>query len=110
MDRDIYITVGSVFILFANANPLNAYSSLIRAGFGCRGPSGFCALLTTLQYATPLILGGLSAAVAFRAGMFSIGQIGQMVLGAAAVTLFLHASEDGLSWQHDRNSFLGLDI
>ncbi|MGD2048626.1 MAG: ABC transporter permease [Chloroflexota bacterium] len=80
------LAIGSVFIIFANASPLPAYRSLFRAGFGCRGPGGTCAFLTTLQYATPLILSGLSATVAFRAGMFSIGQAGQMVVGAAAAT------------------------
>lgn len=85
------LVIGSVFILFADASPLPAYRSLFRAGFGCRGPGGMCALLTTLQYATPLILSGLSATVAFRAGMFSIGQAGQMVLGAAAATFLAGA-------------------
>ncbi len=81
------LLVGAIFILAAGENPLNAYYWLFRAGYGCEGSGGFCALLTTLQYTTPLILGGLSAMFAFRAGLFSIGQAGQMVLGAAAATL-----------------------
>jgi simple sugar transport system permease protein len=56
---------------------------LLGAGFGCRDAE-YCALLTTLQFATPLLLTGLSAAVAFHAGLFSVGQAGQMLLGAAA--------------------------
>jgi simple sugar transport system permease protein len=56
---------------------------LIGAGFGCRD-ADYCALLTTLQFATPLLLTGLSATVAFHAGLFSVGQAGQMLLGAAA--------------------------
>jgi simple sugar transport system permease protein len=49
------------------------------------GP-GRCAVLTALQFATPLIFSGLSATVALRGGFFSIGQIGQMLFGAAAAT------------------------
>jgi ABC-type uncharacterized transport system permease subunit len=80
------LLVGSLLIRIAGASPIEAYGALVVAGFGCRGAGGFCAVLTTLQYATPLILSGLSATVAFRAGLFSIGQLGQMLLGAAAAT------------------------
>ena len=46
-------------------------------------PSQFFGPITnTLEYATPLIFGGLSITVAFRAGMFNIGGTGQIVLGA----------------------------
>lgn len=74
--------VAGLFVLLTDAAPLEAYRHLFTAGFGCRA-SDQCALLTTLQFATPLLLTGLSAAVAFRAGVFSVGQAGQMVLGAA---------------------------
>ncbi|RLV49993.1 ABC transporter permease [Nocardioides mangrovicus] len=39
-------------------------------------------LSETLTNATPLILGGLSVGLAFRAGLFNIGGQGQIVLGA----------------------------
>lgn len=45
-----------------------------------------CGTLTMLQYATPLVFSGLAVTVAFRSGLFSIGQAGQMVMGAAAAT------------------------
>ena len=80
------LLIGIIFIFAAKANPITAYYALLRAGFGCRGTGGFCAFLTMLQFATPLILSGLSALVAFRAGIFSIGQAGQLVLGAAGAT------------------------
>jgi len=80
------LLVGSVLIIAAGANPLHAYFAMFQAAFSCQGPGGMCALLTTLQYATPLILSGLSALVAFRAGLFSIGQAGQMVVGAAVAS------------------------
>jgi general nucleoside transport system permease protein len=74
---------GGLFILLTGNNPLYALRVLLSSGFGCLSGTT-CALLTTLQFATPLILLGLSAAVAFRVDFFSIGQAGQMVLGAAA--------------------------
>ncbi len=80
------LSIGIIFIFAPNANPIIAYYSLLRAGFGCRGPGDYCALLTTLQFSTPLILSGLSALLAFRAGIFSIGQAGQLNLGAAGAT------------------------
>ena len=46
-------------------------------------PSQFFGPITsTLEYATPLIFGGLSITVAFRAGMFNIGGTGQIITGA----------------------------
>lgn len=42
------------------------------------------ALARTLVQSTPLILVGLSVALAFRAGLFNIGGAGQLILGAMA--------------------------
>jgi ABC-type uncharacterized transport system permease subunit len=75
--------ISGLFVLMNRSSPVEAYRLLLDAGFGCSAADR-CALLTTLQFATPLALTGLSAAIAFRVGMFSIGQAGQMVLGAAA--------------------------
>jgi len=82
------LACGIFLILAAGVNPVEAYLALFRAGFGCSDPDGFCAVLTAFQYATPLILSGLSALVAFRAGFFSIGQAGQMLFGAGLATYF----------------------
>ena len=76
------LLAGGLFVLFTQSTPLEAYQALLTAGFGCQ-QSGNCAWLTTLQWSTPLIFSGLAAAVSFRAGIFSIGQAGQMALGAA---------------------------
>jgi simple sugar transport system permease protein len=77
---------GAVLILAAGQDPLRAYANLLEAGFNCNPGPGRCALLTALQFATPLILSGLSATVALRGGFFSIGQVGQMLFGAAAAS------------------------
>ena len=78
--------VGALLILAAGQNPFTTYADLMKAGFSCVPGPGRCALITALQFATPLILSGLSATVALRAGFFSIGQIGQMLFGAAAAS------------------------
>lgn len=78
------LLAGAALILAAGQNPLLTYANLFEAGFSCDPGPGRCALVTMLQFATPLILSGLSATVALRGGFFSIGQAGQMLFGAAA--------------------------
>ncbi|MBI9045072.1 MAG: ABC transporter permease [Anaerolineaceae bacterium] len=75
------LVVASFLVLLTDAPPLEAYKTLFAAGFGCKSFDS-CALVATLERATPLILTGLSALVAFRSGIFSLGQEGQMMLGA----------------------------
>jgi len=57
--------------------PLNAYATLFGGAFG-----SFDGIVRTLVSSTPLIFGGLSVALAFRAGLFNIGAQGQFLLGA----------------------------
>ncbi len=52
----------------------------------------FGPLSETLVNASPLILGGLSVALAFRAGLFNIGGQGQIILGA------IFAGYVGFAW------------
>ena len=80
------LLAGALLILATGENPLTTYQNLLGSGFTCHAGAGRCALLTTLQFATPMIFSGLSATVALRGGFFSIGQAGQMLLGAAAAT------------------------
>jgi ABC-type uncharacterized transport system permease subunit len=80
------LLAGALLIVAVGQNPLLTYASLFDAGFSCNPGPGRCALVTALQFATPLILSGLSATVALRGGFFSIGQVGQMILGAAAAS------------------------
>ncbi len=80
------LIAGGLLILAAGANPFTTYGNLFYSGFSCAPGPGRCALVTALTFATPLILAGVSATVALRAGFFSIGQAGQMLFGAAAAT------------------------
>jgi simple sugar transport system permease protein len=58
---------------------LEAYAALIQGAVG--SPQ---AILNTIVTATPLVLGGLSVALAFKAGLFNIGAQGQFLMGALA--------------------------
>ena len=71
-----------VLILIIGKPLFQSYEILFTTGFGCQ-KYGSCIFITALERATPIILTGLSAVVAFRSGMFSIGQEGQYLLGAA---------------------------
>jgi simple sugar transport system permease protein len=77
------LLVMGILILFLKKPLFESYAILFSKGFGCEA-YGNCIFITTLERATPLILTGLSAVVAFRSGMFSIGQEGQFLMGAAA--------------------------
>ncbi len=80
----------ALLILFTDASPIEAFGELISAAFGCKSITS-CAFLTTLERATPLILTGLGAVVAFRSGMFSIGQEGQLLMGAVTAAYLGYA-------------------
>ncbi|WDQ99779.1 ABC transporter permease [Devosia sp. J2-20] len=69
-------------VLFAGAAPFEAYGLIIQGAFG-----SMFALSETLTRATPLILTGLAAAVAFRAKLWNIGAEGQLYIGALAAVL-----------------------
>ena len=73
------LLVTSLLVAWAGAPVGRAYALLIEGGFGSR-----FAWSETLTRATPLILTGLAAAVAFRARVFNIGAEGQLYAGALA--------------------------
>ncbi len=73
------LLVTSLLVAWAGAPVGQAYALLLEGGFGSR-----FAWTETLTRATPLILTGLAAAVAFRARLFNIGAEGQLYAGALA--------------------------
>ena len=70
----------------AGVNPLTAYGEMLRGALGSR-----LSLTEMLTRATPLILTGLAAAVAFRARLWNIGGEGQFYLGALATAWVGHS-------------------
>jgi simple sugar transport system permease protein len=73
------LLVSSLLVAWAGAPVGRAYALLLEGGFGSR-----LAITETLTRATPLILTGLAAAVAFRARLYNIGAEGQLYAGALA--------------------------
>ena len=80
------LIVGAAIMLLSGDDPLSAYRGLFSGAFGsARGWA------TTMRKMTPLILTGLSVAVAFKAGLFNIGASGQFIIGTiSAVAVGVH--------------------
>ena len=57
--------------------PIEAYVALFEGSLG-----SFNSIVNTLVATAPLILGGLSVGLAFKAGLFNIGAQGQFLMGA----------------------------
>jgi len=71
----------SGLILWTGENVFTAYGLLFKGGMGSR-----FAISETLTRATPMILTGLAAAIAFRAKLWNIGGEGQFYIGALTAT------------------------
>jgi ABC-type uncharacterized transport system permease subunit len=71
------LVVGAVVMWIFGDDPIAAYQWLVPNGaFGSAR-----AWSSTIRKMTPLILTGLSVAVAFKAGLFNIGASGQFIIG-----------------------------
>jgi len=71
------LSISGVLIILAGVNPFIAYFEILKGAFGSK-----LAITETLTRASPLILTGLAAAVAFRARLWNIGGEGQFYIGA----------------------------
>jgi simple sugar transport system permease protein len=73
----VAVGISSFLIMAAGTGVWDAYKALIQGAIGSRR-----SILESLVQATPLILTGLAAAVAFRAKIWNIGGEGQFFAGA----------------------------
>lgn len=78
----IALAIGALIMLAQGHDPLASYAALFEFSLG--NPY---VLATTLKNATPLVLTGLSAAIAFASGPVNLGQPGQLIMGALAATV-----------------------
>lgn len=90
--------VGSILILISSiataghldlSLPVRAYGAMLEGAGITTDPDRIVnGLINTALQAAPLVLGGLSVGLAFKAGLFNIGASGQFLMGAlgAAVT------------------------
>ena len=79
----VSLIISCFFIFLAGVSPIDSLKELLIGSFGSRN-----AIAETLSRATPLILTGLAASIAFRAKFWNIGAEGQLYAGALAVTFF----------------------
>ena len=68
------LLLGAFILWTSGANPWAAYAALYKGAFSSSEAVG-----RTLEKATPLILGGLAVAFAFKAGLLHIGGQGQLL-------------------------------
>ncbi len=80
------LALAAGLIAAAGVNPLTAYAEMLRGALGSR-----LAVTEMLTRATPLILTGLAAAVAFRTRLWNIGGEGQFYMGALVTAWIGHA-------------------
>ena len=79
--------LGAILFLWVGVNPVRAYVEMLKGAFG-----SFYNFSEVLVRATPLILCGLSVALAGKMQIWNIGAEGQLVMGGVAgagVALFL---------------------
>ncbi len=75
------VAAGTLLMLFAQYNPVAAYTALFRGAV--EGPN----LSDTVNRAAPIVGMGMCAAIALRAGLVNLGGEGQLVLGGMAAAV-----------------------
>lgn len=86
------LVLASLLVLWAGKPVAQTYGAIFEGGFG-----SVFAWSETLTRATPLILTGLAAAVAFRAKLFNIGAEGQLYAGALTAVM-IGGLHEGVGW------------
>jgi ABC-type uncharacterized transport system permease subunit len=71
------LVVAGFLIFYLGENPLEVYRLLLWGAVG-----NLTNLISTLRWATPLILAGLAVTFAYRSGLFNMGAEGQIFMGA----------------------------
>jgi simple sugar transport system permease protein len=77
----VALILAGVLLVISGHDPISIYRQM--AGAAVTGPSAFSA---TLLDATPLLLAGMCAAVAFRMRVYNIGGEGQLYMGAVGAS------------------------
>jgi general nucleoside transport system permease protein len=87
----VTMLLASLLVIWAGKPVGQTYAAILAGGFG-----SVFAWSETLTRATPLMLTGLAAAVAFRARLFNIGAEGQLYAGALAAVAVggIHGGEN----------------
>jgi len=83
------LAIGAAILLAAGFNPIDTYRLMVQEAFG-----GERRIAATLTAATPLLLTGLAAAVAFRSGIFNVGAEGCFYLGGLTAAVIGYSLPD----------------
>ena len=83
------IVIGAIVLALTGHEPLSVYRLMVTEAFGDGRR-----IAATLTAATPLLLTGLAAAVAFRAGIFNVGAEGCFYLGGIVAAIVGYALGD----------------
>jgi general nucleoside transport system permease protein len=75
------LLVSAILIWVAGANPIKAYAAMLEGSIG-----SLAAIANMGVRASPLILGGLGAALCLKAGLLNVGTEGQIYAGAIGAT------------------------
>ncbi len=86
------LCVGGVIMLAVGENPFTVYAAMFKGAYGNK-----YYLLTTLTRATPIIITGLGAGIAWSSNYMGIGGEGQMILGGF-VTAVVATQMPGPTW------------
>jgi ABC-type uncharacterized transport system permease subunit len=76
------LILGLLVTSFAGEDPIHVFVIFLKSGFSTAYDFGM-----TLTYSVPLILTGLSVAMAFKARLFNIGAEGQLTMGALGAAI-----------------------
>ena len=78
----VVMLIGSIIILSQHNSPVEAFKALIVGSVGSMSAIG-----TTIRWATPSIITGISAIITFKSGIWNVGIEGQMYFGAFMAAL-----------------------
>jgi len=87
----VALGLGALILLAFGDSPIEAYRTMFEASV-----KGWRPFTRTLTYATPLILTGLAAAIAFKMKVYNIGAEGQLFAGAIVASGLALALPDSL--------------
>lgn len=73
----VVMMIGAIIIKLQGGDPLMAFVAIIKGSVG-----DFNAIGQTIRWATPCIITGIAAVIAFKSGIWNVGIEGQMYVGA----------------------------
>lgn len=83
------LLIGAIAVAIAGKSPVTAFQELLQGALGTRTN-----IAASITRSIPIIINGVAATIAFKAGLFNLGLEGQMVIGALTGAVFANAFKD----------------